>query len=700
MSRRIRLGESLIEAGLINNAQLEEALARKTTTGERIGEALVALGYITDRDLVRTLAKDANIPFLEADELHVDSTVVPLLTTAIACDNNLVPLRADGRALVVAMSNPFDIAVIRLLERESGRQIRTVTGDPGAIAALVARHYGPVPGRISGVRNVPASPDGRPAWSRLSAPATDAVTTTMPATGADAARSDAPALLASADAARPAAGRGPRLDLALPLTPTRLFAATIDQDGVSLLEYVEETAGFRILDQRSRNGRLPTIESAADAIVDLLRETDARKVRVSLVLQQFGAVFQRSMLPSGTDHELTEAVRADVQRSLGAAEARIAIARARNDGSASRTESWDSEPVFVAAAATAIIDRLLDRLARARVNVECLTVVPEIFRQLYRALDGSTEATAMLVCLHNGPHVAFFVDGRLELAIEPPPALAGDGPLQPAVILAQLERGATFLRQQAKGTVATRLLLVAPAGDHDALESAIEARTGMRVIPLGQAIGSPEAVVAMGAVLAARSEDRLDLSRRAIRPVPRSAPVATRPSLMTRMLIAAAVVAAAWCGTELVSMASAQREVERLEAQVASENGSIQTMAQTARARALMSAVRAATRSIDADRASAAALLSGIANADSPATRIDSLSIAREGADFRSTLFARATSAAGLAANRAADELVGRLRANAAFSAVTMVDNTGSVSLASSEPMRFSVTFLAPGGPK
>src|SRR3954465_9274010 len=98
MSRRIRLGESLVEAGLINAAQLDQALARKSTTGERIGEALVALGFITERDLVRTLAKDADIPFLEANELRVDPAVVSLITAAAARANNLVPLRADGRA--------------------------------------------------------------------------------------------------------------------------------------------------------------------------------------------------------------------------------------------------------------------------------------------------------------------------------------------------------------------------------------------------------------------------------------------------------------------------------------------------------------------------------------------------------------------------------------------------------------------------
>ncbi|HET9426195.1 MAG TPA: GspE/PulE family protein [Gemmatimonadaceae bacterium] len=179
MSRRIRLGESLVESGLINAAQLDEALARKTTTGERIGESLVALGYITERDLVRTLAKDADIPFLESSELRIDPAVVPLISAQAARANNLVPLRADGRALVVAMSNPFDIGVIRSLERASGRQIRTVTGDPVIIAQLVESHYGGNGGRTS-AQDQAAVGSARPNWAGRAAGVGTATATQAP----------------------------------------------------------------------------------------------------------------------------------------------------------------------------------------------------------------------------------------------------------------------------------------------------------------------------------------------------------------------------------------------------------------------------------------------------------------------------------------------------------------------------------------
>ncbi|MFI5229524.1 MAG: GspE/PulE family protein [Gemmatimonadales bacterium] len=145
MTRRIRLGESLVEGGLITQAQLDEALNRRVGSGERIGEARVALGYISERDLLRTLAQDADIPFLDKAELVVDPTTTAHIPSAIAHLQQVVPLRFDGRALVVAMRNPFDVGAIRALERSSGKAIRVAAADPAAIARLIEQVYGGAP---------------------------------------------------------------------------------------------------------------------------------------------------------------------------------------------------------------------------------------------------------------------------------------------------------------------------------------------------------------------------------------------------------------------------------------------------------------------------------------------------------------------------------------------------------------------------
>jgi type II secretory ATPase GspE/PulE/Tfp pilus assembly ATPase PilB-like protein len=142
MSRRIRLGESLVESGLITQAQLDEALRRRLSTGERIGEALVGLGFISERDLLRTLAADADIPFLEPRELVVDPTVIGLVSPTVARAEHVVPLRHEGKSLLVAMGNPFDVGIIRSLERSTGKHIRVSAADPAEIAQLVETVYG------------------------------------------------------------------------------------------------------------------------------------------------------------------------------------------------------------------------------------------------------------------------------------------------------------------------------------------------------------------------------------------------------------------------------------------------------------------------------------------------------------------------------------------------------------------------------
>jgi type IV pilus assembly protein PilB len=269
MSRRIRLGESLVEAGLINPAQLEEALARTSTTGERIGEALVALGFITERDLVRTLAKDADITFLEPNDLRVDPAVLPLVTAEAARGNNLIPIRADGRALVVAMSNPFDIGVIRSLERASGRQIRTVTGDPVVISQLVSAHYGgkaetPIPEtRPTAVR---------PSWTSRSAATSQGV--------------KAPA------AAVPAMKTTPAPIPSSPIAPP--LYGSVAQGGRQRIDVLESQTAAELADGIIKRG---VQAGATDVHIEPLEQVFQVRYRVDGVLQD-GTTYPKSLQAS------------------------------------------------------------------------------------------------------------------------------------------------------------------------------------------------------------------------------------------------------------------------------------------------------------------------------------------------------------------------------------------------------------------
>lgn len=184
MSRRIRLGESLVEAGLITQSQLDEALKRRLITGQRIGETLVELGYLTDSDLLRTLAKDADVPFLERSDLVVDPAVVQLLDGNVARAQRAVPLRLDGRTLIVAMSNPFDMGALRILERASGRHVRAAAADPAQVLQLIDTVYGSPAAALTSAATQP-TPDvlarNRSSWTGASSRAPISPTPAWPA---------------------------------------------------------------------------------------------------------------------------------------------------------------------------------------------------------------------------------------------------------------------------------------------------------------------------------------------------------------------------------------------------------------------------------------------------------------------------------------------------------------------------------------
>jgi type IV pilus assembly protein PilB len=97
------LGDYLIEAGLIGQAELDKALEVQKASGHRLGEVLVALGFLTETDVARAVAGQLGIPYVHDHELQVDMTVARLLPPSVARKTNALPLREESGLLYVAI---------------------------------------------------------------------------------------------------------------------------------------------------------------------------------------------------------------------------------------------------------------------------------------------------------------------------------------------------------------------------------------------------------------------------------------------------------------------------------------------------------------------------------------------------------------------------------------------------------------------
>lgn len=119
----MKLGELLIEAGLIDNIQLQSALAHQAKWGMRLGSALMEMKFITERDLASFLEKQLNTQCVSIMTKELAPEVINALKADVAKKYGIFPLDATDKELVIATANPLDLKMLDELGFNLGRRI-------------------------------------------------------------------------------------------------------------------------------------------------------------------------------------------------------------------------------------------------------------------------------------------------------------------------------------------------------------------------------------------------------------------------------------------------------------------------------------------------------------------------------------------------------------------------------------------------
>lgn len=147
--RPLRLGEMLIEAGLIDSFQLNSALSHQRNMGGRLGASLIKLGYINEERLLGFLADQLNCGRVDFRQLRIPADVLALIPPDKARKYNVVPIErkefSGSHGLVVAMSDPTNLVVIDSLQFLTGCRIRPAIASEAAIHAAIEACYGQDP---------------------------------------------------------------------------------------------------------------------------------------------------------------------------------------------------------------------------------------------------------------------------------------------------------------------------------------------------------------------------------------------------------------------------------------------------------------------------------------------------------------------------------------------------------------------------
>jgi DNA-binding response OmpR family regulator len=114
------LGEILLEADLINPAQLAEALGLQRTFGERLASVLVRQHILTEKFAVTYLGRQLGVPPIDLSKVEIDLSLLDVIPLDL-CERSLVfPVRVEGTRLQLAMSDPMDHALVSEIEFKTG----------------------------------------------------------------------------------------------------------------------------------------------------------------------------------------------------------------------------------------------------------------------------------------------------------------------------------------------------------------------------------------------------------------------------------------------------------------------------------------------------------------------------------------------------------------------------------------------------
>ncbi|MCK4777479.1 MAG: Flp pilus assembly complex ATPase component TadA, partial [Actinomycetia bacterium] len=135
------LSTLLLESNLVNDEQLIEAEGVHKKAGLPLGRALVYLGYISQKDLIKMIATQLGLKFIDFKTYRIERAALQLIPEDFARKYLIMPVTFDEGRLVVAMTNPKDVIAIDELKSITGYEIEPAVSTREDILGAIEKLY-------------------------------------------------------------------------------------------------------------------------------------------------------------------------------------------------------------------------------------------------------------------------------------------------------------------------------------------------------------------------------------------------------------------------------------------------------------------------------------------------------------------------------------------------------------------------------
>lgn len=169
MTDHVRLGELLVETGLITREQLNQALALQKDDPRRLGEIVVSAGIISEAKVTQVLSQQLSVPWVSLEYVDFSRQLLNLVSSKTAQEHTLVPIyvrRSKQRreTLYVAIEDPSNQDALDEVADYSGLPVRPMIAPPSDIRAAIRAYYLGLPPESS----APQIPEPIPVPARVS----------------------------------------------------------------------------------------------------------------------------------------------------------------------------------------------------------------------------------------------------------------------------------------------------------------------------------------------------------------------------------------------------------------------------------------------------------------------------------------------------------------------------------------------------
>ncbi|WZL75033.1 type II secretion system ATPase GspE [Clostridiaceae bacterium 35-E11] len=136
-----KLGNLLMDAGLITKEQLHHALKLQKNSGKKLGEILIEEGIIQEKQIIEVLEFQFGIPHMDLEKHFIDPEIPRLISENLARRNMLIPVKKERDRLVVAMVDPLNIFAIDDVKIATGLEVEPAIATKQDIFYAIDQYY-------------------------------------------------------------------------------------------------------------------------------------------------------------------------------------------------------------------------------------------------------------------------------------------------------------------------------------------------------------------------------------------------------------------------------------------------------------------------------------------------------------------------------------------------------------------------------